>query len=44
VLLFSIEVIKTQIPLFIAVILRGYILLYRFDLSRPFHLCKRDVE
>jgi len=34
-------VIKTQIPLFIAVILGGYILLYRFDLSRPFHLCKR---
>jgi len=30
-----------QFPLFVLIILGGYVLLYRFDLSRPFHLCKK---
>jgi len=31
-----------QLPLFILIVLGGYVLLYRFDLLRPFHLCKRS--
>ena len=30
-----------QFPIFVLIIAGGYFLLYRFDLSRPFHLCKR---
>ena len=30
-----------QFPLFVLIILGGYFLLYRSDLSRPFHLCKK---
>jgi len=30
-----------QFPLFVLIILGVYFLLYRFDLSRPFHLCKK---
>ena len=30
-----------QLPLFILFVVGGYVLLYRFDLLRPFHLCKR---
>jgi len=30
-----------QPPIFVLIIAGGYFLLYRFDLSRPFHLCKR---
>jgi hypothetical protein len=29
-----------QFPIFVLIIAGGYFLLYRFDLSRPFHLCK----
>jgi len=29
-----------QFPAFVLIIAGGYFLLYRFDLSRPFHLCK----
>jgi len=30
-----------QFPIFVLIIAGGYFLLYRFDLSRPFHLCKQ---
>jgi len=30
-----------QFPMFVLIIAGGYFLLYRFDLSRPFHLCKQ---
>jgi len=30
-----------QFPIFVLIIAGSYFLLYRFDLSRPFHLCKQ---